>query len=117
MVLTTMMMALTVTYAADGGADGPTDVYHTHDTMPAGPLSRPPALSARARAGSYQAGEFFSAHSHLTAALELRPAHADYLEFMGVLLHETGARRPKAPSFLFRPSASASCFNLSAFHT
>jgi predicted O-linked N-acetylglucosamine transferase (SPINDLY family) len=38
----------------------------------------------------YGEEDYYPAHTHLTSALELAPENVDYLEFMGVLLHETG---------------------------
>lgn len=38
----------------------------------------------------FKAEDFFPAHTHLTEAIEISPENVDYIEFMGVLLHETG---------------------------
>eukprot|EP01043_Picozoa_sp_COSAG02_P025666 COSAG02_NODE_1450_length_12560_cov_3.240109_5_plen_384_part_00 len=38
----------------------------------------------------HQQQDYYPAHEHLSAALELAPTNRDYLTFMGVLLHETG---------------------------
>lgn len=54
----------------------------------------------------YTQQDYYPAHEHLSAALELAPINRDYLAFMGVLLHETG-NWEEAVGFLEKALASS----------